>query len=99
MDRPFFTPIDAITAGLIGLDPNGRFGGSLTVEVGPIADGTLQQPVLHISGFWKIIEAVKLQIDGDDLLAPLLSGPRWNIARNTYIAPGFRISAFLSMSL
>ena len=99
MDRPFFTPIDAITAGLIGLGPNGRFGGSLTAAVGPIYDGTYQLPLLHISGFWKIIEAVKLQIDGDDLLAPLLSGPRWNIARNTYITPGFRMSGFLSVSL
>jgi hypothetical protein len=99
MDRPFFTPIDAITAGLIGLDPNGRFGGSLTMELGPIYDGTFQDPVLHISGFWKIIETVKLQLDGDDLLAPLLDGPRWNIARNTYITPGFRIFGSLSVSL
>ncbi|MGA2378597.1 MAG: hypothetical protein ABSG85_04755, partial [Spirochaetia bacterium] len=95
----FFTPIDSITAGLVGLDPSGRFGGSLTVAAGPIADGTLQQPLLHISGFWKIIEAVKLQIDGDDLLAPLLNGSRWSIARDTYITPGFRIAASLGMSL
>ena len=74
MDRPFFTPIDAITGGLIGLDPNGRFGGSLTVAAGPIYDGTYQQPLLHISGFWKIIEPVKLQIDGDDLLARFWTG-------------------------
>ena len=99
MDRPFFTPIDSITAGLIGLDPSGRFGGSLTVAAGPIADGTLQQPLLHISGFWKIIEAVKLQIDGDDLLAPFLNGSRWSIARNTSITPGFRIAASVGMSL
>ena len=99
MDRPFFTPIDSITAGLVGLDPSGRFGGSLTVAAGPIADGTLQQPLLHISGFWKIIEAVKLQIDGDDLLGPLLDGPRWSIAHNTYITPGFRIYGSLGVSL
>ena len=69
------------------------------MAAGPIADGTLQQPVLHVSGFWKIIEAVKLQIDGDDLLAPLLSGPRWNIARNTTSHQVSGSSASLSMSL
>ncbi|MGA2639725.1 MAG: hypothetical protein ABSG21_02335 [Spirochaetia bacterium] len=99
MNRPFFTPRYAVTGGLVGLEPSGRFGGSLTVSAGPIYDNTYQQPVLHVSGFWKIIEAVKLQIDGDDLLAPLLSGPRWSIARNTYITPGFRIAASLGMSL
>ncbi len=99
MDRPFFTPIDAITAGLVGLDPNGRFGGSLTAAAGPIYDGTFQLPLLHVSGFWKITEAVKLQIDGDDLLGPLLNGPRWNIAQNSFITPGFRIFGSLSVSL
>ncbi len=69
------------------------------MSAGPIADGTLQQPVLHVSGFWKIIEAVKLQIDGDDLLGPLLGGPRWSIARDLYITPGFRLSGSLGMSL
>jgi len=98
-DRPFFTPIDSITAGFILLDPNGRFGGNLTMSAGPIADGTLQQPVLHASAFWKIVEAVKLQIDGDDLLGPLLGGPRWSIARDLYITPGFRLSGSLGMSL
>jgi hypothetical protein len=98
-DRPFFTPIDAITAGLVALHPSGRFGGSFSVMAGPIADGTLQQPVLHLSGFWKIIDAVKLQIDGDDLLAPLMGGTRWSIARDLYITPGFRIIGSLSMSL
>jgi hypothetical protein len=97
-DRPFFTPIDAITAGLIALEANGRFGGSLTVSAGPIADGTLQQPLVHISGFWKIIDAVKFQVDGDDLLGPLI-GSRWSISSGTYITPGFRIIGSLSMSL
>jgi hypothetical protein len=99
LDRPFFTPTDSITAGLIGVEPNGRYGGSLTMAYGPIYDGTLQDPVVHLSGFWKIIETIKLQLDGDDLLAPLFGGPRWNIARSTYITPGFRIFGSLSVSL
>ena len=99
MDRPFFTPIDSITAGLVALHPSGRFGGSFTVTAGPIADGTLQQPVLHLSGFWKIIDAVKLQIDGDDLLAPFMDGPRWSIGRDLYVTPGFRMIGSLSVSL
>jgi hypothetical protein len=99
MDRPFFTPIDSITAGIVGLDSSGRFGASFTIAVGPIADGTLQQPVLHVSGFWKIIDAIKLQIDGDDLLAPLAGRDRWSVARDLFITPGFRIVGSLSMSL
>jgi hypothetical protein len=98
LDRPFFLPLDSLTGGILGLDPSGRFGGGVTVAFGPIADGTLQQPLLHVSAFWKIIEAVKLQLDGDDLLAPL-SGNRWNISRDTYLAPGFRLSLSLGMSL
>ena len=99
MDRPFFTPIDSVTAGIVGLDSSGRFGASFTIAAGPIADGTLQQPVLHVSGFWKIIDAVKLQIDGDDLLAPLSGSDRWSVARDLFITPGFRIIGSLSMSL
>ena len=98
LDRPLFTPIDSLTAGLLGLDPSGRFGGGITVAAGPTADGTLQQPLLHASAFWKIVEPVKLQIDGDDLLGPLVSS-RWAIARDTYVTPGFRLSVSLGMSL
>jgi len=98
LDRPFFTPIDSVTAGLLGLDPRGRFGGGLTMSAGPITDGTLQQPLLHASVFWKIVEAVKLQVDGDDLLGPL-AGSRWGVARDTYALPGFRLSLSLGMSL
>jgi len=97
--RPFFTPLLSVNGGILGLDPNGRFGGSLTVSAGPIADGTFQQPLLHASAFWRIIEAVKLQIDGDDLLAPLIGGPRYAIAKDTYVTPGFRLTASLGMSL
>ena len=99
MDRSLFTPIDAITAGILGLDPGGRFGGGVTMTTGPIADGTIQQPLLHVSVFWKIIEALKLQVDADDLLGPLMGGTRWNIGNGTYITPGFRLSTSLSMSL
>lgn len=100
IDRPFFASIDAITAGLLVLDPGGRLGGSITVSAGPIADGTIQPwPVVHVSGFWKITDAVKLQVDGDDLFGPLLSGPRWNIAPDTFITPGFRVSTSLGVSL
>jgi hypothetical protein len=98
LDRPYFLPLDSLTGGILGLDPSGRFGGGVTVAFGPIADGTLQQPLLHASAFWKIIEAVKLQLDADDLLAPL-SGNRWNVSRDTYLAPGFRLSLSLGMSL
>ena len=98
LDRPLFTPIDQLTAGILGIDPAGRFGGGLTAAVGPAADGTPLQPLLHVSAFWRIIDQVKLQLDADDLLAPLV-GSRWNLAANTYVTPGFRLSLSLGMSL
>lgn len=98
LDRPLFTPIDQLTGGILGLDPAGRFGGGVTVAFGPAADGTLQQPLLHLSAFWKIIQQLKLQLDADDLLAPLV-GSRWILASNAYVTPGFRLSLSLGMSL
>lgn len=95
--RPFFTPSDTVNAAVIGLEPNGRFGGSVSLLVSPTASDVLQQPVLRISGFWKISDAVKLQIDGDDLLSPLIPGGRSDIA--PYVTPGFRFTGSLGMSL
>lgn len=97
MDRPFFTPTDSLSGEIVGLDPAGRFGGNLTVLFAPTFQGVLQQPVLRLSGFWKVSDAVKLQLDADDLLWPLLSTPRADIG--PYAAPGFRITGSLEMSL
>ncbi len=94
---PFFTSSDMITAEILGLEPNGRFGGSLSLAVSPTPTGVLQQPLVRMSGFWKISDAVKLQIDGDDLLSPLIPGGRLDLA--PYITPGFRLTGSLGMSL
>jgi hypothetical protein len=95
---PLFTPRYAFTAGMIGLAPSGRFGGSLSAEVSP-ALSVLQLPVVRLSGFWKVSDSIKLQLDCDDLLWPLLDGPRWDVAPDTYATPGFRIAGSLGMSL
>ncbi len=106
--RPFFAPSDLISAEILGLEPNGRFGGSLSIAMKyfpsssglpPTAADVLQNivPVLRVSGFWKISDAVKLQIDGDDLLSPLIPSGRADIA--PYVTPGFRFSGSLGMSL
>jgi len=96
--QPLFTPVDQLTAGILGLDPNGRFGASFTVAAGPTATGTIQQPLLNASAFWKIIEPLKLQLDADDLLGPLV-GSRQNLAAPAYVTPGFRLALSLGMSL
>jgi len=98
LDRPLFTPIDQVTGGILGLDPNGRFGGGITVAAGPTADGTLQQPLLNLSAFWKIIDPLKLQLDADDLLGPLV-GARQNLVAPAYVTPGFRLGLSVGMSL
>jgi hypothetical protein len=98
MDRPFFTPLYTIDAELVGLEPAGRFGGSFSVSIAPTVTNVLQlPPVFRISGFWKVSEAVKLQLEGDDLLGPLLRSPRFDIS--PFVTPGFRITGSLGMSL
>jgi hypothetical protein len=108
--RPFFTPSDAFRAEIVGLEPNGRFGGNLSVALRYIApaSGTspspadvLSQlvPVVRISGFWKISDAVKLQVDGDDLLSPLIPGGRLDSPLAPYVTPGFRVTGSLGMNL
>jgi hypothetical protein len=96
---PFFTPRYAFTAGVIGLAPSGRFGGSLSAEAAPTLSGLLQLPIVRLSVFWKASDSVKLQLDCDDILWPLLDGPRWDVAPDTYVTPGFRIAGSLGMSL
>jgi hypothetical protein len=99
LTTPLFTPRYSFTAGVIGLEPSGRFGGSLSTEVAPTLTGLLQLPVVRLSGFWKASDSIKLQLDCDDLLWPLLNGPRWDIAPDAYVTPGFRIAGSLGMSL
>jgi hypothetical protein len=97
LDRPFYQPIDMIQGELVGLESTGRFGGSLSLSFSPTVTGQLQQPLLGISGFWKISDSVKLHLDGDDLLWPFVGGSRWDIP--PYVTPGFRVLGSLSVSL
>jgi hypothetical protein len=50
-----------------------------------------------LSGFWKVSDAVKVQLDGEDLLLPLLGGTRTDIG--PFEAPGFRLSGSVEISL
>src|SRR5208283_800034 len=96
-DRPFFTPIDSLDAELIALESTGKFGGTVSVSVAPTVTGMLQQPLLRISTFVKVSEAVKLQLVGDDLLELLPGDPRVDIG--PYLTPGFKVTGSLSISL
>jgi hypothetical protein len=97
LDRPFFTPIDSLEAELVALESTGKFGGTVSVAVAPALSGELQQPLLRVSAFVKVSEAVKLQLVGDDLLGLLPGDPRLDIA--PFVAPGFRLTGSLSISL
>jgi hypothetical protein len=94
---PFFTPVNSLAAEIVGLAPSGRFGGSLSATAATTPDGVLQQPVLRLSGFWNVSDSVKLQLDAEDLLWLLLPAPRIDIA--PYLAPGFRVTGSIGMSL
>ena len=65
--------------------------------VAPTVTQILQQPVLRASGFWKVADSVKLQLEGDDLLQPLTGTSRLDVP--PYVSPGFRVIASLGMSL
>jgi len=97
LDQPFFTPSDSFDAELVALESTGKFGGTVSVSVAPTVSDTLQRPLLRISTFVKVSEAVKLQLVGDDLLGLLPGDPRVDIA--PYLAPGFRVTGSLSISL
>jgi hypothetical protein len=97
LDRPFFSPIDSLEAELVALESSGRFGGTASVAVGPTLGGVLQQPLLRVSGFAKVSDAVKLQLAADDILGLLPGDPRLDI--DPFVAPGFRVTASLSISL
>ena len=99
----FFTPLDSLKLELLGLETGGRFGGSFSMTLASATGGTppaavLQLPVARLSGFWKISDAVRLQIDGDDLLWPLLpQGGR--VDTGPYVAPGLTITGSIGISL
>jgi hypothetical protein len=95
--RPFFTPTDTLTAEIVGVEPSGAYGGNLSLAVSPTPAGLIQQPLLRLSGFWKVSDAVKLQLNGDDLLLPVFGGTRTDIG--PFEAPGFRISGSVEISL
>ena len=80
------------------MEPAGRFGGNLSFSMSPTFTGQLQQPVLRLSGFWKVSDAVKIQVDGNDLLAPLNNGGQ-RTDLGPYFTPGFRLVGSVSMSL
>ncbi len=96
MQVPFFTPLYSLSAEIVGIDPSGRFGGTLsaTSEARP---GVLVLPVLRLSGFWKVSDSVRLQLDADDLLWPLLTSPRTDLGG--YLTPGLRVTGSIGMSL
>ena len=97
LDRPFFTPVDSLDAELVALESAGKFGGTVSVSVAPTLSGVLQQPLLRISMFVRVSEAVKLQLVGDDLLGLLPGDPRVDIA--PFLTPGFRVTGSLGISL
>jgi hypothetical protein len=97
LDRPFYLPLDSLKGELVGIEAAGRFGGSVSLLFAPTVSGELQQPLLGVSGFWKVSEAVKLHLDAEDLLWPFIGGSRWDIP--PYVTPGFRVLGSLSVTL
>jgi hypothetical protein len=97
VDHPFYDPLDTLKGELVGLEPAGRFGGTVSLSFAPTATGEIQQPLLGVSGFWKVTDAVKLHLDAEDLLWPFVGGSRWDIP--PYVKPGLRVLGSLSVTL
>jgi hypothetical protein len=103
LETPFFVPGDSLRGELVALDPAGTYGGTLSflleLSKGAPEDRIWQWPFMRLTGFWKISDAVKLRIDCDDLLWPLIpGGTRW-VVRDRYTQPGFRVMGSVGIIL
>ncbi len=92
---PSFLPVDDITVEGVGLASDGAFGGNISAA---LRTGTapFQLPEVNLGGFFRISEAVRLQVDVEDLLQPALQGPRYGLY--PYIDPGFRVTGKIRVS-
>ena len=98
LEVPSFVPGDSLRAEIVALDSTGRFGGNASFALAPAVTGVWQLPVLRTAGFWKITDAVKLQLDADDLLWWFIpDGTRWDVP--PYVRPGFRFTGKVGISL
>jgi hypothetical protein len=102
LDRAVQEPFAAITANLSLTGPRNRIGGGLSGSFNLF--NTPEAPNVSANVFFRITDGVELDLDAQDLLAPLLPngrpvlGPVVN-SNFPFITPGFRVTLTTHISL
>jgi hypothetical protein len=96
LDSPAFLPVDELGLDGIGLSTDGLFGGNLSVTLKAGGAYTFQLPVVSLGGFFRVSDALRLQVDLEDLLQPALQGGRTGLY--PFIEPGFRVTGKARLS-
>jgi hypothetical protein len=89
LEKPEFSPANRLNLDISGMEKKGRYGGGLNSEFTTGVNDSIQLPLLSINGFIMATDFLRFVLEVDDLLYPLLSGPRdyWE----PYVEPGLRV--------
>ncbi|MBN1838340.1 MAG: hypothetical protein JW820_20945 [Spirochaetales bacterium] len=99
--RSVFEPLVRLRTELEASTPGDSWGGRASLEVGwgygPAASGISTMPVFDLGAFYRVNEAIVLSVEIDDVLCPLIGGPR--SPQPPFAAEGLRGSAFVEINL
>jgi hypothetical protein len=77
LDKPRFYPANSINLDVSGMEKKGRFGGGLTSEFTTGVNKPVQLPNLSANGFIMATDFLRFVLEANDLLYPLMDGPRY----------------------
>jgi hypothetical protein len=77
LDKPEFHPANSINLDISGMEKKGRYGGGLTSEFTTGVNDTIQLPLFSVNGFIMATDFLRFVLEAEDLLYPLLDGPRY----------------------
>jgi hypothetical protein len=89
-EKPEFFPRHKLLFEGSAEQKNGKFGGGLTAEYLLGVNDTDQLPTLGVSGFVQAAEFMRFTLEANDLLYPLLDGPR--LEWYPFVAPGLTVT-------
>jgi hypothetical protein len=89
-EKPEFFPRHRLLFEGTAEQKKGKFGGGLTAESLLGVNGTDQLPVVGVSGFVQAADFLRFALEADDLLYPLLDGPR--LGWFPYVETGFTLT-------
>ncbi|HEB29920.1 MAG TPA: hypothetical protein ENI15_03460 [Spirochaetes bacterium] len=77
IEKPEFYPENRINLDFNGMEKKGRFGGGFSSEFTTGVNDSVQLPLLSLNGFFRATDFLRFVLEADDLLYPLLDGPRY----------------------